>query len=59
MLLCKQQMIRQKAGATIESALGANPRQLGKIIAFREMTQDHVSRLAVVFLLKKHRGGFI
>lgn len=59
MLLSKQQSIGQQAGTAIECPLSGNSRQLGKVITFREMTQDHVGRLTVVFTLKKFRSGLV
>lgn len=53
MLLSKQQPVGQQAGATIQSAFGRNPCQLRKIIAFREMPENHEGGLAVILLLKK------
>jgi len=58
-LLCQQQQIGQQTGPAVERALGGNPRQFGKIIAFREMCQNHVGRLTVVAVLKKAGRGFI
>jgi len=58
-LLGEQQFIGQKAGAAIEGALGCHSRQFGKIIAFREMREDDVSRLAVVGVFQEIGRRFI
>src|ERR1700677_3023906 len=42
-LLRKQQFVGQKAGTAVQRALGCDPCQFGKIIAFREMRQNPVA----------------
>src|ERR1700677_1690130 len=52
-LLRKQQFVGQKAGTAVQRALGCDPCQFGKIIAFREMRQNHVGSLAVIPILER------
>src|ERR1039458_9179239 len=46
-----QQGVGKKARPVGQRALRCHPGKLGKIIAFREMRQDDVSRVAVVVML--------
>ena len=50
MLRRQQQAVGQQAGPAQQGALRRNPRQLRKIIAFREMRQDDIGGLAVVVI---------
>ena len=59
MLRCQQQAVGQQAGPAVQRALCRHPRQIGKIIAFREMRQDHIGRLAVVAVLQELGRGLV
>ena len=52
-MLRKQQFICKQACPPIQRALGADPRKLWKVIAFRKMRQNHIRCLAVVVGFKK------
>ena len=53
MLLRKQQPVSQKTGSANECTFRRDACQFGKIIAFREMPENHEGGLAVILLLKK------
>ena len=59
MLRGEEQLIGQKTGVSLESALSRYPRQFRKIIAFREMAEDDESGPAVVLVLKELCRGVI
>ena len=59
MLLSKQQSIRQKTGMAVQRTLGCYPCQFRKIIAFREMRQNHIRCLTVIPILEKIRRRLV
>ena len=59
MLRRQQQPVRQQVRPVLQRALGRHPRQFRKIIAFRQMRQNHVSRLPVVLVFKRRDYGDI
>ena len=59
MLHCQHEFVGQQTRMALQRALGRNPRQRRKIIAFREMAEDHVSGLAVVLVFQEFRRRII
>ena len=59
MLRCEQQAVGQKAGPAVECALGADAGKFGEIVAFREVAEDDVGGLAVVFGFEVGRGSLV
>src|ERR1035437_2223092 len=59
MLRGQQEPVGQEAGPAVQGALGRDPRQLWKIIAFRQMRQNHVGGLTVVAVLEEPRRGLV
>ena len=59
MLLSEQQPICQQTCAAGQRALGRHPRKLRKIVAFRQMRQNDVGSLSIVFILKVSGCGLV
>ena len=58
-LVSEEEFVGQEAGVAVEGAFSGDPGELGKIIAFREMREDHVSGLAVVGIFKEIGSGLV
>jgi len=58
-LVSEEQFVGEQAGVAVEGAFGCDPGKFWKVIAFREMREDHVGGLAVVGVFEEIRSGLI
>jgi len=59
MLRCKQQAVSEEAGSAVERTFGADACELWEIVAFRQVPQDYVSGLTIVFGFQISRASLI
>lgn len=59
MLAGEHQPVGKQASTPRKSPLGGHPRQVGKVVALRKMSQNDIRRLAVVGRFEEIGGGLV